>query len=80
MTYRRWIWNMLIFLIVYVLEKTLTITSASYWRLIAAAVPISAFVMILYACALRIFEKDAFVWIASGISQRIRLSVRTKNP
>ena len=79
-TYRRWIWNMLIFLIVYVLEKTLTITSASYWRLIAAAVPISAFVMILYACALRIFEKDAFVWIASGIRQRIRLSFRTKNP
>ena len=54
-TYRRWIWNALIFLIVYAMEKILIISSASYWELVLTAIPVAFFVTILYIFALRVF-------------------------
>ncbi len=70
-TYRRWGWNALVFLIVYAFGKTLSIPSDSYWSLIQATVPIFLTVIILYAFALRVFEPDTFGWMVSMIKKRI---------
>ena len=79
-TYRRWGWNALVFLIVCVLGKTLVISSASYWKLILAAIPVSLAVIILYALAFMAFERDTFKWIVSFINSRIQACTGRKQP
>ena len=79
-TYRRWGWNALVFLIVYALGKTITISSASYWKLVLAAVPVSLSVIILYILALMVFERDTFKRIISFIKSRISVYVGRKQP
>ena len=70
-TYRRWGWNALVFLLVYVFGKTVVISPASYWKLILAAIPVSLSVIILYAFAFVVFERDAFKWLVSSIKSKI---------
>ena len=79
-TYRRWGWNALVFLIVYALGKTIVISSDSYWKLVLAAVPVSLSVVLLYIFALMIFERDTFQWILSFIKSRIPVCAGRKQP
>ena len=70
-TYRRWGWNALVFLLVYAFGKTVVISPASYWKLVLAAIPVSLSVIILYAFAFVVFERDAFKWLVSSIKSKI---------
>lgn len=71
LTYRRWGWNAVIFLLIAILSFGLHINTNSYFTLALYAIPISLFISILYLTGLYIFENKAFHWLVALTKEKL---------
>lgn len=70
-TYKRWGWCFITFIIIFVINYFLTISITSYLELVLIAVPISIVITIMYLVGMFVFERDSFLWLISSFKSKI---------
>lgn len=70
-TYRRWGWCFLVFLLIFVANNFLAFSVSGYLQFLLYAAPVALIILCVYAAGMYFFEKEAFLWLAKSIKGKI---------
>ena len=70
-TYKRWGWNVSLFLILFVINRMIDFRVDNFYTFVILAVLSSLCVFGIYSLGLRVFERDAFYWLINVLKKKI---------